>query len=28
LIFIFVVCTITLIKSGIVGAFSLIGSCK
>lgn len=28
LIFIFVVCTITLIQSGIVSALSLLGSCK
>ncbi len=28
LLFIFVVCTITLIQSGIIGVFSLLGSCK
>ena len=28
LLTLFVFCTVTLVKSGIVGVFSLIGSCK
>ncbi len=28
LITIFVVCTVSLIKSGVIGVFSLLGSCK
>jgi len=28
LITIFVVCTVSLVKSGVIGVFSLLGSCK